>query len=31
MNKEIRQASWNAWIEAPKSDNIEIQIRQWAN
>lgn len=31
MNNERYQASWNAWIEAPKSDNIEIQIRQWAN
>ena len=30
MSNESRQASWNAWVEAPKSDNVEIQIRQWA-
>ncbi len=26
-----RPATWNAWVEAAKSDNMEIQIRKWAN
>lgn len=24
-------AKWESWIEAPKSANIEIQLRKWAS